>query len=400
MDLFLAEHKKLWSRSSVRISVLLCVIYIVIFGGILQYQWLTLGSSKDVTGNHFDGYEYIRLRQEYAEKYGPVLMDDTLARMASDYQRAGKADNDEEIKKTDWSVISSWLQLLYPELQRPENYQLMLGYVDPSALTDLYGRRQAAIETYMDASGIEGTEKDYLLSMNEKTNTPFSYAWTEGWRTVLASMIPDFEIVIALALVISLAPLFAGEWHDRTGTMILSMKHGWKKDAVAKLAVGLVFTVEVFILISVPSIIVQMVFLGFSGWDTPVQCIKMLAIAPMNMAQAEIYEYLFLFVGIIGFATVVMLISSFLKSDRIAMIGGFAMLVVPMFVSGHLPYRAQLVLELFPLAGNAGDIFRMYTLNVFGKIIWLPYLELVTPLLFAIICVPISVKMWSRMQKN
>ncbi len=400
MDLFLAEHKKLWSRSSVRISVLLCVIYIVIFGGILQYQWLTLGSSKDVTGNHFDGYEYIRLRQEYAEKYGPVLTDDTLARMASDYQRAGKADNDEEIKKTDWSVISSWLQLLYPELQRPENYQLMLGYVDPSALTDLYGRRKAAIETYMDASGIEGSEKDYLLSMNEKTNTPFSYVWTEGWRTVLASMIPDFEIVIALALVISLAPLFAGEWHDRTGTMILSMKHGWKKDAVAKLAVGLVFTVEVFILISVPSIIVQMVFLGLSGWDTPIQCIKMLAIAPMNMAQAEIYEYLFLFVGIIGFATVVMLISSFLKSDRIAMIGGFAMLVVPMVVSGHLPYRAQLVLELFPLAGNAGDIFRMYTLNVFGKTIWLPYLELVTPLLCAMICIPISVKVWSRMQKN
>ena len=159
MELFFAEHKKLWSRNNVRISVLLCFIYIVIFGGILQYQWFSLGSSKDVTGNHFDGYEYIRLRQQYSEKYGLKLTDETLADMASDYQRAGKAGDDDELKKTDWSVISSWLQFLYPELQQSDTYQLMLGYVDTEALTDLYGRRQRAIEDYMDASGIEGEGK-------------------------------------------------------------------------------------------------------------------------------------------------------------------------------------------------------------------------------------------------
>ena len=71
MELFFAEHKKLWSRNYVKVSVLLCFVYIVVFGGILQYQWFSLGSSKDITGNHFDGYEYIRGRQEYARKYGP-----------------------------------------------------------------------------------------------------------------------------------------------------------------------------------------------------------------------------------------------------------------------------------------------------------------------------------------
>ena len=33
MDLFWVEHKKLWSRGSVKISVLLCIIYIVVFSG-------------------------------------------------------------------------------------------------------------------------------------------------------------------------------------------------------------------------------------------------------------------------------------------------------------------------------------------------------------------------------
>lgn len=260
MDLFCVEHKKLWSRGSVKISVLLCIIYIVVFGGILQYQWLTLGSSKDITGSHFDGYEYIRERQEYAKRYEPLLTVDTLSEMVSDYQRAGKNGDDKELKKTDWSVISSWLQTLYPELQRPVIYQLMVGYVDASALTDMYARRQTAIETYMDASGIKGREKDYLLSMNAKVDTPFSYTWTEGWRTVLASLIPDYGMIIAIVIIVSLAPLFSGEWRDGTGTMILSTKDGWRKDAVAKMGVGLAFTTEVFTLVAVPSIIVQMVF--------------------------------------------------------------------------------------------------------------------------------------------
>lgn len=400
MELFFAEHKKLWSRNNVRISVLLCFIYIVIFGGILQYQWFSLGSSKDVTGNHFDGYEYIRLRQQYSEKYGPKLTDETLADMASDYQRAGKAGDDDELKKTDWSVISSWLQFLYPELQQSDTYQLMLGYVDTEALTDLYGRRQRAIEDYMDASGIEGKEKDYLLSLNEKIDTPFSYVWTEGWRTVLGHMLPDFGMMLAIVIVISLAPLFSGEWHDRTGAMILTMKQGWKKDAKAKLAVGLCFSVELFLLIAIPSIIVQIVYLGTLGWDTPIQCIKMIAIAPMNMLQAEIYEYLFTLIGIMGFAGLVMLVSSLSKNDLLSIVGGFAMLLLPMIISEYLPYTMQLIVSLIPLAGDAADIFRMNTLNVFGKPVWLPYLELITPVLFVLLCIPVTAGRWARIQKS
>lgn len=78
MELFMVEHKKLWSKKYVRISVLLCFVYTVIFAGILQFQWFTFGSSKDVTsafGNHFDGYEVIRERQKYAEKFRGVLTD-------------------------------------------------------------------------------------------------------------------------------------------------------------------------------------------------------------------------------------------------------------------------------------------------------------------------------------
>ena len=403
MDLFLAEHKKLWSRKYVRFSVILCFTYIVIFGGILIFQWMTFGSQKDGTGliNHnFDGYENIRKHKEYAARYGDTLTDESITAMVNDHQRALENGDEAEMQLMDWPILTTWISLLWPEEKDATNINLIIDYIDVEKMIDLYGRRQDAIDKFIEISGFEGKEKEYLLAMNDKVETPFGYAWLEGWSTVLIDEIPDFGMMFAIVIVISLSPLFAGEWHDRTAPMLLTMKMGWQKDSLAKIAVGFCFSVELFLLVVIPHVLIQLVFMGIEGWNVPIQCIKMTAIAPLNMSQAEIYEYLYTFIGIIGFAAVVMLISSLSKNERFAMIGGFALLVLPTIISDYLPYRSQLMVSLFPLAGDAGDIFRMYTLNVFGKIIWLPYLELVTPLLFAIICVPISVKMWSRMQKN
>ena len=59
MELFWLEHKKLWRKKIVKICVLLCFVYYVIFGSILLFQWFGFGSSDDYTsafGNNFDGY--------------------------------------------------------------------------------------------------------------------------------------------------------------------------------------------------------------------------------------------------------------------------------------------------------------------------------------------------------
>ena len=45
MELFWLEHKKLWRKKIVKICVLLCFVYYVIFGSILSFQWFGFGSS-------------------------------------------------------------------------------------------------------------------------------------------------------------------------------------------------------------------------------------------------------------------------------------------------------------------------------------------------------------------
>lgn len=394
MDLIKAEHKKLWSKKSVQISVLLCFAYIIIFAGILQYQWFTFGSPKDETsiwGNHFDGYNNIRNHQKYAEQFGNLLTDSSFSDMVSNYQNLSESEND----LSDWKVVNTWLQTMYPDLERSDTYKIMMQYVDTNQLTGLYDKRQKAIDDFLESFGTSEKETEYLMSMNNKVNTPFSYVWTEGWMTILGNL-QDYGIMIAIVLVICLAPLFSGEWHNRTGAMILSMKNGWKKDAIAKVIVGFSFSAELFFIIAIPSVIVQLIYFGTSGFDMPIQCIKMIAVAPMNMLEAEIYEYAHAFMGIMGFAGLVMLISAFSKSEIASIIAGFALLFIPTIFSEYLPYQFQLFSDLFPLVGNSAIIFRTNTLNIFGKIVWMPYLQLLIPPLFGIISIPFTVKLWSK----
>lgn len=64
---------------------------------------------------------------------------------------------------------------------------------------------------------------------------------------------------MALFLGIVLSSLFAGEWHDNTSALVLTTRNGWGKIALAKILTGLAFTVELFALLAVSSVISQLI---------------------------------------------------------------------------------------------------------------------------------------------
>lgn len=402
MDLFLLEHKKLWRKRIVKVCVLLCFVYIVIFGSILSFQWFGFGSSNDYTsafGNNFDGYGMIRDSQKYALTFGEELTDETLQQLVKDYQRMEAAGMEKELEKTDWKIINSWLATLYPELRDAGTYQTMISYVTPDKLTGFYERREQAINAFLENNGQIGAEKEYLLQLEQEVETPLRYGWVEGWSQLLGSMAADLGSVMALFLAIVLSSVFAGEWHDNTSPLVLTTTNGWGKVAFAKILTGLAFTVEFFVILVIPSIVSQISFMGTSGWDMPIQNIKLLAIAPMNMLQAEVYEYVFALLGAIGFAGVVMLISATVKNNVFALLFSLAFVYGPMVVAEYLPYKIQKTLDLLPLVGSGTDIFRTNTFCVFGKCVWSPYLLVTVPVLIGICCMPFAIRNWSRRLK-
>lgn len=399
MELFLLEHKKLWRKTSTKISVFLCFLYLVVFGSILSFQWFSFGSSDDYTsafGNNFDGYDMIRKSQEYSLMFGGELTDQSLQKMVGDYQDIGAAGVDRELEKTDMHIINSWLGTLYPELLDTGRYKTMMNYVELEKLTGFYERRKNIIEDFLENNGQNGDEKEYLLQINAKVKEPFRYEWTEGWSNLLGSIVPDMGVVMALFLAIVLSSLFAGEWYNNTSSLLLTTKNGWKKIAFAKIGVGLSFTAEFFAILTAGNLVSQIFFLGTAGWDMPIQTIKLIAIAPMNMLQAETYEYAFVFLGVIGFAGVVMFISAKTRSNVLALLFSLAVVYGPMMIAEYLPYGVQKALDLIPLVGSGADIFRTNTFCVFGKYVWSPYLLIAVPVLVGVLCLPFAVKSWSR----
>ncbi len=411
MELFRLEHKKLWRKNSTKICVLLCFFYCVVFASFFGYQCMSFGSYKEHhDGKNFDGYENIRNCQAYFRKYG-VLTDETLQEWVRDSQslsaqldeerRTQGAENPETVHKyyhTDLFTVNGWLGTLYPELERADmlGVSVMSGYVEAEKLTGIYGRREKAVDTFLEISGQTGAERDYLLRIGEKVKTPFSWKWVDGWSSVLGSMVSDLGVVLALFLAIVLSALFAGEWHDNTSPLLLTTKNGWKKLAAAKIFTGIAFTLELFTMVAAGTIVFQLIYLGTEGWDMPIQMIKMYAIAPMNMLQAEIYEFAFALLGALGFAGVVMLFSALCRNHVLALLMSLAVSYGPMAFHDRVPMWLEKMFDLLPLVGSGSDVFRTNTFHLFGHYIWSPYLLIWVPFAIGILCLRPAVKGWAR----
>ena len=402
MELLKLEHKKLWRRKSVQIGVLLCFLYIVIFGGLLSYQWFQFGSPDDFTssfGNNFDGYTNIREKQEYAKQWEGDLTEETLQAMVEDYQERVQTEDISAYEMTDWISLNSLVQTLWPELEEADNPYIMLNYVDPSQLTDLEERREKAVNNFLEINGQTGAEGEYFLSMNANRDMPLKYRWTEGWSFVTADFISGCGVVFAIFLAVAIAPIFCGEWHNNTRALITTTKYGWNKIAIIKVLVSLIFALELYSIITVSSILLQIIFLGTEGGDLPIQCIKILAVAPWTVLQAEIYEYSYLLLAALGYTGIVLLCSALAKTNYVSLIISLAIVFVPMAISQFLPLWGQKVLDLIPFVGSSTDIFRTNAYHLFGHIIWSPYLLITVPMILGLICLPFAVRSWAKRAK-
>ncbi len=399
MELLKFEHRKLWRRKSVQIGVLLCVLYLVVFGGLLSYQWFTFGSLDDYTsafGNNFDGYSYIREKQEYAKQWEGNLTDETLQAMVRDYQTRTQTGTVYDYQTTDWLCLESWISILWPELEKADEPYIMLRYIDPAQLTNFDARREKALETFLDLNGQTDKEKEYFLNMNEKVELPLQYRWTEGWTYITSDFIPDCGILFAIFIAIAIAPMFAGEWHNNAKALISTTKNGWEKLAGIKVLVSLLFAFELYLLVVISSVFLQILFLGTSGADMPIQCIKLIATAPWTVLQAEIYEYTYLLLATLGYTGIVLLFSALTHSNYAALLLSLSIVFVPMAAAQFLPLWGQKALELLPFVGSPTDIFRTNAYHIFGKIIWSPYLLILIPVILGIVCVPFAIRSWSK----
>lgn len=402
MELFVLEHKRLWRTPRVWICVLLCFLYSVIWGSVMWYQWLgfgTVNDGTDIYGNSFDGYSNIRDWQEEFSQFGDEWTDETFQKMVATYQGYELDKKPALSSMGDWIIPYKCLKL-YPELEDPENqqYQPLIHYVDTAKLTDFYQRRAERVEHTLEASrqneGMSEADKQMFLDMNSQIEEPWPYEWTQGWANL------EFGwSKMAPYLAIALAFIFSGEWHSNTAPLLHTTKNGWKKLARVKVLNGLAFALEFYLLIAGGKVLVQLIYMGTSGWDLPIQYMSLEAVAPWNMLQAELYELAFGLIGMFGYAGLVMLMSALAKNNVLALVYSLAFVYVPDILGRYLPKWLMALSQYLPLVGNSFDYLNYNVFHIFGMSVWSPWMLITVPFLIGVVCIPFAILKWTRQQK-
>ena len=240
-------------------------------------------------------------------------------------------------------------------------------------------------------------DQQFFLDMDSQVDKPMAYGWTAGWSAVLGNGIGGFgQMILPVVLALALAPVFAGERRRGMDTLQATSLRGRAALAGAKLLSGLAFAGEIFTLFAAVLTAVQAVWLGFEGWDLPIQLIKMLTTAPMNMLQAECYELACLLGSALGFAGVALLLSALLPGTTATLVAALLTTWGPQILNQYLPWSVQQYLRLLPFVGGAEDIFRQNLYHWFGLRIWSPGPLLVIPLLVGAACLPAAALAWCR----
>ncbi len=401
MELFALEHRKLWRAAGTRLCVLLCFAYFVLYGGLLGNQWFVYGSEggdPTRTYNHnFDGYAAIHSYRELADSYGGYWTDDTLPRMVRDYRDRGYPGFQ---SMADWTLALTYIHQLYPELEDPEHrFISTMYYVDPGDLTGFYERRQAYLERTLETRRQNGelTEDDIamLLDMDSRAEKPWRYGWVSGWDSEVRSM-AGLGARLAPWLAAALAFTFSGERQLGAAPLLRAARYGRRRLARAKVLSGLAFAAELYALIAGSSLALQLIWLGPEGWDLPIQFDSLLAVAPWNMLQAEGYALAFSFLNAIGYAALVLLLSSLTGSGVVSLTLSLAAVYAPGLLEDYLPRWARTALQLLPPASGGSDIFGCNVFHILGRGVWSPYVLIAVPALIGLSCLPLAVLGWSR----
>lgn len=398
MSLFWQEHKKLWRSGLTRLAV--CGMLLLTLGlQVWAMQCVNFGTMRADGSRRANGYANIRQCRQYAARW-QILTDETVQEMVRSYQQKLAETPDFDGYLADFGFLQGTLvSFLWPEVEdQTQPYPtLTIYYVDPARLTGLYERREEKLEYYLENQFSDPADRKFFLDMDSRVEKPMAYGWTAGWSAVLGNGIGGFgQMILPVVLALALAPVFAGERRRGMDTLQATSLRGRAELAVAKLLSGLAFAGEIFALFAAVLTAVQAVWLGFEGWDLPIQLIKMLATAPMNMLQAECYELVCLLGSALGFAGVALLLSALLPGTTSALVAALLTTWGPQILNQYLPWSVQQYLRLLPFVGGAEDIFRQNLYHWFGLRIWSPGPLLAIPLLVGAACLPAAALAWCR----
>ena len=351
IDLIKFELYKIFSKKSVRIVLLLTVLFSVFnaFGESINMKSKGLDSIDDVY-SVMKEYEGKVITQE-----GIVKAEETIENLRQKEQRGEKLSKKEIVYR----------YYLYEAVLSDPTYIVNNQYYTIDEMKDEISKleKEDKIDTY--------EYKNIKFVYDKVKNVEESrYYFKSGWISTT-----DFNVIATLIttlIAVGLATMFSDEYQSNSAQIVLSCKRGKNKLVSSKIITGLVYTMIVFIIVNGVYMFGALKF-DFIGWDKPLELFKYYRTTPFDIRVIDYYiaGLATSFIGAMLFSLVTMLMSLIVKNNMISLLISLGMYYAPAFIGGFIPIDSigRIFREInLAEAVRVESMFRdVSTYNVFGN---------------------------------
>lgn len=376
LDLIRFELKKIVMRKSARYT---CIVVFVLLCGIMALNVVqTKEQGPDDTV--LSGFAAIELRQQNADRHAGELTDARVAEeLALYYETAfSQIDPQEFATLSDQSayetIISTydaqtvdflhdnyygWLLSAWSPRQGASDAQVS-ALIGPAPSMSFHDARASRLQRTLD-EGQRGTweysqvEREYWTAKQALVSEPLAYGYAGGWQNIIDCV--AFVVFVIVGICVALAPVFAGEYQNRTDSVLLSARYGRSRLVAAKIIAAAVFATGYFALCMGVICAVSLFAHGVQGGGLPIQVMALSSPYNLTMAQAAGISVGLAYLMTMGFAAFTLLLSSKMKS----LLAIFVIDVALAVLTGMIPTAGIGVLvhvvSLFPTSLSGHTLF-------------------------------------------
>ena len=351
IDLIKFELYKIFSKKSVRIVLLLTVLFSAFnaFGESINMKSKGLNSMNDV-------YSVMK------EHEGKVIIQEWILKSENIIEKLKEKEKRGE-KLTKEEIVYRYY--LYEVMITDPVYMVNNEYYTIDEIKD-------EISTLENNNKTDTYEYKNLNFVYEKVKNieESKYYFKSGWISTT-----DFNVIATLIttiIVVGLATIFSDEYQNNSAQIMLSCKRGKNKLVLSKILTGLIYTVIMFTIVNGTYMLGALKF-DFTGWDKPLELFKYYRNTPFDMRVIDFYitGLGVSFIGAMLFSLVTMLVSLLVRNNMISLLLSLGMYYVPTFVSGFIPIdsmaRVLREINLAEAVRIEGMFINPSTYNILGN---------------------------------
>lgn len=371
------ELKKIFGRTGGKIALIVLAIGLAV----ICYSATLQVSYTDENGDSHTGPAAARELRALKNEWAGPIDEAALLRAAEENQRIIASDdyNSEDIQRQNaayhdmqgFETIRSLVAGTYNGFNEYNYYRL--NTLTPEEAGELYERRINNLKEWLARPDISFSpaEENFLISQYEAMETPLYYEYNDGWDTLIYYA-PTLVMFLLFVIIFLVSGIFPSEHRLKANAIFFSTKLGRGKAVRAKLLSGLVTTTVIYWVAIAVYTIVGLALLGADGAGGAFQLLKWKAFYNLTIGQAYALSVLGGYIGVIFLALLAMLMSALTRSQVVAVIVPYVLVLAANFAQSILSSWEVLpqILGLLPdqllQVAQVLDDFNLYT--VFGHV--------------------------------